>query len=80
MQWQQNYLTEQINAMPDPVMRGVHDTIMQMIGMATSAYGGGAGYTGTYQPSYEAGDLGGSFGTDWGWAGGAQGPNQGTGE
>ena len=31
IQWQQNYLTEQIEAMPDPGMRGVHDTIMQMI-------------------------------------------------
>lgn len=41
-----------IEAAPDPAARGIFDTGMSILGMALSAYGGGAGYQGTYRPQY----------------------------
>lgn len=43
-QFQRQWMQNQINAMPDPTVRGLYDTTMTIIGEALSAYGGGAGY------------------------------------
>jgi hypothetical protein len=57
MEWQRQWLEAQVAAAPDPTARGQFDTGMAVIGMVLSAYGGGAGYQGTYRPSY--GNVGG---------------------
>lgn len=44
-QFQRQWMQSQINAMPDPTVRGLYDTTMTIIGEALSAYGGGAGYS-----------------------------------
>lgn len=49
-QFNRNFLENKIKASPDPGIRGAFDTGMQLVGMAMSAYGGGPGYQGTYNP------------------------------
>jgi hypothetical protein len=48
-EWQRNWLASQIAASPDPAARGQFDSKMAILGMILSAYGGGAGYQGTYR-------------------------------
>lgn len=84
-QFQRQWMQNQISAMPDPVMAGIHNTIMQLAGDAAGAMGGGGGGQGlapqSYpgfgggSPMYQAG--GSQFGTDammngpsWGSGGG----------
>lgn len=50
-QFERDLLAAKVKAAPDPGVRGMFDTGMQVLGMALSAYGGGAGYTGTYNPA-----------------------------
>lgn len=50
--WQRDWLAAQVKAAPNPGARGEFDSEMTAIGMNLSIYGGGAGYTGTYRPSY----------------------------
>lgn len=58
MEWQRQWLEAQVEAAPDPAARGVFDSQMAVLGMVLSAYGGGAGYQGTYRPQYGAGPYG----------------------
>lgn len=57
--WNVDWLKSQVAAAPDPVARGEFDSTMALIGMVLSAYGGGAGYQGTYRPNYSGGAGGG---------------------
>ncbi len=43
-QFQQQWMSSQVAAMPDPGVRGIYDTTMTILGEAMSAYGGGSGY------------------------------------
>lgn len=79
-QFQYDYLKAQIDAMPGPIARGLHDTIMSLV----ASYRGGT-YTGGQNwgqsmastDSFEAGSYGhGSYSYD----GDVQGADQGTGE
>ncbi len=86
LQFQRSWLINQIQAMPDPVMRGLHDTTMEIIGDVASIYGGGNNvsqrYTDTGGAAGNAG-RGGGFGGGsggagdsyniWGWGGGNSG-------
>lgn len=65
LQFQRDYLENQIDAMPDPVLRGVHDTIMEFAGMAAGAFGSKQTHE-SYKPSYGAVDAGGGWGTAFG--------------
>jgi hypothetical protein len=76
-----------VKAAPDPGLRGLHDTFMQVMGMALGAIGGGAGYTGTYRPQQMQpfGSTYPSYGAEAypssGWyAGSPESPDAGTGE
>lgn len=59
-EWQRRWLNAQVAAAPDPLARGIFDTSMEVLGMALSAYGGGAGYTGNYQQDFSGGGYFGS--------------------
>lgn len=88
LQFQRNWLVNQIKAMPGPVARGLHDTIMEVLGDVASMYGVGGGggsgaarYTDTPNSQKYGGIGGGSFsgggnqggGNIWGWGGGSSG-------
>ncbi len=89
LQFQRNWLTSQIAAMPGPVARGLHDTIMEVIGDVAGIYGGQGQKHQSYQPNYSGGGVGGggSFsgggfggggnnqggGNIWGWGGYSEG-------
>lgn len=60
--WSQQWLANQVAAAPDPAARGAFDSEMAFLGMVLSAYGGGAGYTQGYKPSYGGGGYGGQGG------------------
>lgn len=62
MEWQRQWLAAQVAAAPDPGARGQFDSGMAILGMVLSAYGGGAGYQGTYEPNYGGGGGGGRAG------------------
>jgi hypothetical protein len=66
-QFQRNWMSEQIDAMPDPVLRGVHDTIMSMAMAA-----GGSTYNGNFNSSQYMGGVnqGGVGGNNFAWANG----------
>lgn len=75
LQFQRNWLVNQISAMPDPVARGVYDTVMELVGDVLSIYSGGAKHQ-SYQPNYggSGGGMGGGDGGTgginiWGWGG-----------
>ncbi len=52
-QFERNWLSNQIKAMPDPVIRGFHDMIMSLVTTYVGSLGGGKGgsYTGWYHPT-----------------------------
>lgn len=54
-EWQRQWMENQIAASPDPAKRGQFDSQMALLGMVLSAYGGGAGYQGTYRSPYQGG-------------------------
>jgi len=54
-EWQRQWLNAQVQAAPDPAKRGQFDSQMALLGMVLSAYGGGAGYQGTYRSPYQGG-------------------------
>jgi len=66
--FQRDLLAAQVKAAPDPVWRGVHDTIMTMLGFVAGGLGGGGGgYQGTAPPPSSTvpattGNMGGGFG------------------
>lgn len=64
-QFQRQLMENKIAAAPDPGTRGLFDASMSLTGMILSAYGGGAGYQGTYNPesAYGGGAPGGFGGT-----------------
>lgn len=66
-----DWLAAQVTASPDPAKRGQFDSKMAILGMMLSAYGGGAGYQGTYRPSYGNNNFG--YGGEGGAAGGGGG-------
>ncbi len=70
LQFQRNWLQNQIKAMPDPIMRGLYDTTMEIVGDVLSIYSGGAKHQ-SYQPNYGGGGGGGNM-SGWGGAGGWQ--------
>lgn len=73
--WQRDWLAAQVKASPDPRVRGAFDSEMALIGEVLSAYGGGAGYQGTYRQSYGgAGGARGGGGTSGGSYFGGGGP------
>jgi hypothetical protein len=58
-----DWLAAQIQASPDPAARGQFDSKMAILGEVLSAYGGGAGYQGTYRgPNTGQGTIGGGVG------------------
>lgn len=61
-QFQRNWMANQVAAMPDPVMRGIHDTIMSL----ADAYLGGS-----YSEGFKPGDYGKTSGGVGGGGGGA---------
>lgn len=73
-QFNRDFTEAKIKASPDPGTRGIFDTSMQILGMALSAYGGGPGYTGTYNPQQTWGSPGGGTGADWQPPASTQGP------
>ncbi len=66
LQWERQYLVNQIAAMPDPAARGIYDTVMNLV----NSYLGGS-YAGQYQPNYGGATGGVNFGGQGGGAGGA---------
>ena len=51
--FQVDLLRSQVKAAPDPGLRGLHDTAMEILGMVVSMYGGSAQYSGgPQQPDY----------------------------
>lgn len=70
MRFQRDWMQEKIVAGPDPVKRGPFDSEMAILGMALSAYGGGAGYTGAASYDYQGGGGGGGGGGGRGGGGG----------
>lgn len=76
--WSRDWLSEQVQAAPDPTARGMFDAEMSWIGMVLSAYGGGPGYTGQNRQMYgsslqgatptTAGGGGSSYFGDVNWA------------
>lgn len=54
-QFQTEFLRNQISAAPDPGLRGVFDTTMEIVGMVLSAYGGGSGFKGVQNHTPESG-------------------------
>lgn len=66
LQFQRNWLQEQISAMPDPVTRGLYDTTMEIISDVLGAYSGGGSHK-SYEPNYGGGGGG---GMSWGGGGG----------
>lgn len=58
-----DFAANKISSAPDPSKRGRFDTEMGILGMALSAYSGGAGYTNTYKPNYGGSNLLGSSGS-----------------
>lgn len=65
-QFQNQWLRSQIQAMPDPAARGVHDTIMEL---ATAYFGGSYGGSGTKGNTAQGGGLGGSMYSGAGYGG-----------
>lgn len=57
-QFQNQWMRSQIEAMPDPAARGVHDTIMEL---ATAYFGGSYGGSGTKGNTAQGGGLGGGM-------------------
>lgn len=66
-EYQNQLLREGVAAAPDPAKRGQFDSTMQLLGEVLSIYGGGAGYTGTYQQKSPGGGGGGGSDFGMGW-------------
>ncbi len=64
-QFSRDWLKAKVDSAPDPRARGAFDTEMGFIGEVLSAYGGGAGYQGTYRPTYDSGGSGVGGGGGW---------------
>ncbi len=69
--FQRDLLAAKSAAAPDPAARGRADQEMALLGMILSAYGGGAGYTGSKYGSSGA-DVGGAGGGYPGYEGAGQ--------
>lgn len=68
MQFQRNWLQNQIAAAPDPTTRGLYDTTMEIVSDVLGAYSGGGSHQ-SYQPNYGGmnyGGGGGGNGIAWG--------------
>ncbi len=79
LQFQRSWLSNQVQAMPDPTIRGLYDTTMEIVSDVLGAYSGGGSHQ-SYQPNYGKGGGGGFGGGSggagdsyniWGWGGGS---------
>lgn len=74
--WNRDWLAAQVEAAPDPAVRGAFDSEMAFLGMVLSVYSGGAGYTGQYKGSNYGGVGGGGGGGGYsGFFGGGYNPS-----
>lgn len=64
-QWMRDKYAAEVAAAPDPAKRGAFDSEMSILGMALSAYSGGAGYTNTYKPPTGGGASSGANANDY---------------